>query len=295
MHSTSDKPVLVTGAGGQLGRALTRILGGRSLFLDRARLDLSEPSEIESALAGVDPSAVINAAAYTQVDRAEEEQLLAVRVNSEAPGRLARWCAGRAVPFIHISTDYVFSGEGARPWTEDDNASPVNFYGQTKLEGERRVIDAGGRFLIFRTSWVYDAAGRNFLTTMLRLGRERETLSVVKDQWGAPTYAPQLASAVLEALESALGFDTFPSGIYHLCHAGETNWHEFAEEIFAAARGKGIKLKVREVLPVTTAEYRTIAKRPLNSRLNTEKARRTLGLTMPHWSEGLARCMELIS
>jgi dTDP-4-dehydrorhamnose reductase len=238
---------------------------------------------------------VINAAAYTQVDRAETEERLALTVNGEAPGLIAQWCAERAIPFVHFSTDYVFPGSGDRPWTEEDQPAPINAYGRTKLEGERRVAAAGGAWLIFRTSWVYDASGRNFVTTMLALGQERDTLRIVADQHGAPTYAPQLAAAVIAALDRARGMPVFPSGTYHLCNTGSTTWHGFAEAIFARAAADGMVLSVTSVEPIASASYPSPAQRPANSRLNTDKARKLLDVSMPSWQCGLARCMRRIA
>ncbi len=285
-------PIVVTGASGQVGRALLELLGSRGLGLTRAELDLSDPDGLERRLEGLMPSALLNPAAYTQVDLAESEPEVARRVNAAAPGVLARWCAARDIPLVHFSTDYVFPGDGERPWRETDAPGPLNVYGRTKLEGERQVAEAGGRALVLRTSWVYDAAGKNFLTTMLRLGREREVLRVVADQHGAPTYAPHLAAAALEALENALARPEFPSGVYHLCGRGAATWHSFAEAIFAGARARGVPLRVREVEPIPTASYPTPARRPFNSRLDTSRARALLGVELPEWAAGLAACLD---
>lgn len=284
--------ILITGSTGQVGRALVELAGERCIGLDRSQLDLSQPERLASCLEQWNPAAVINAAAYTQVDQAEKEEELARTINGEAPGVIARWCAARGIPFVHFSTDYVFAGNGERPWTEEDAVAPLNAYGRSKLEGEQQVAAAGGRYLIFRTSWVYDATGKNFVTTMLRLARERETLNVVADQHGAPTYAPQLAAATLTALEQAQSLAQFPSGIYHLCHSGETTWHGFAEAIFAAARGRGLDLKVQTVGAIPSSAYPVPAKRPENSRLNTAKAQQVLGVRLPDWHVGLSECMK---
>jgi dTDP-4-dehydrorhamnose reductase len=287
-------PLVVLGASGQVGRGLMAALRGRCVGLTRLQCDLAKPDELTRPLERIGPSAVINAAAYTQVDRAETEERLARTVNGDAPGVLARWCAERAIPFVHFSTDYVFPGTGERPWTEEDSTAPVNAYGRSKLAGERLVAAAGGHWLIFRTSWVYDASGRNFVNTMLALAKERETLRVVADQHGAPTYAPQLAEAVVTALERARGMRTFPSGIYHLCNAGATTWHGFAEAIFERARDRGMALSVSGVEAIDTALYPSSAQRPANSRLNTDKARQLLGISMPGWQCGLERCVRSI-
>jgi dTDP-4-dehydrorhamnose reductase len=293
MSSRVDSaPIIVLGASGQVGRALVALLKEHGIGLARSEIDLGDLDGLTGRLDHFEASAVINAAAYTQVDQAETEEPLAMRINGEAPGVVARWCAHRRLPFVHFSTDYVFPGTGGRPWTEEDPVSPINTYGRSKLKGEQQVAAAGGRWLIFRTSWVYDASGKNFLTTMLRLAKEREALSVVNDQHGAPTYAAQLAETTLVALERAQALPGFPSGIYHLCNSGETTWHGFAEAIFDAARNKGVALKVKSLKAVPTSEYPTPAKRPANTRLNTDKARRILGVSMPDWRLGLATCME---
>lgn len=246
--------ILVIGDTGKTGGALVQILGSSSWGLNRRHLDLSDPTQLEKRLDSLfcslteaeKPRALINAAAYTQVDRAEQEPALAEAINAEAPAILAQWCARQEIPFIHYSTDYVYPGTGQRPWTEKDPTSPLNTYGASKLRGEIAIANqmkTHGRWLIFRTSWVYDATGKNFLNTMLRLGQEREELKVVADQFGAPTYAPHLAQATLKALEHASQQEVFPSGVYHLCHSGVTSWHGFAERIFAEARKRGLPRK----------------------------------------------------
>jgi dTDP-4-dehydrorhamnose reductase len=291
MDKANHNPVIVLGASGQVGGALAALLGDRAVALTRAEVDLADLSGLAGALDKFKPAAVINGAAYTQVDAAEKEKDLSMAVNGEAPGVIARWCAERCIPFVHFSTDYVFSGAGERPWTEEDQVAPVNHYGLSKLEGERQVAGAGGKYLVFRTSWVYDAAGKNFLTTMLRLGREREELSVVGDQYGAPTYARHLAEATLQAFDMAMSLPAFPAGIYHLCNRSETSWYGFAEAIFQAARGKGMSLKVRSLKAIPASDYPVPARRPSNSRLNTNKALRAFGISLPEWNVGLNDCL----
>lgn len=290
--SSARSPIIVLGATGQMGQALTDLLSNRCIGLTRSQLDLAQPSRIMSYLESLRPSSVINAAAYTQVDKAEEEEAEAFKINAEAPGLLARWCAKSGVPFVHFSTDYVFPGTGARPWTETDAVAPVNAYGRTKAEGEKQVAAAGGRWLILRTSWVYSSAGRNFLTTILRLAKEREVLSVVDDQYGAPTYAQQLAEAALVALERANSAREFPTGIYHVCNSGETTWHGFAKAIIEEASVKDSSLKVKTLESIPTSAYQTPARRPMNCRLNTDKARSVLGLALPEWRTALADCIK---
>jgi dTDP-4-dehydrorhamnose reductase len=284
--------ILIFGAQGQLGKALVELSEPtQSIAVTRREADLSQPEDCLRVLEHAQPGIVINAAAYTQVDLAEKEEHLARKINAETPGKMAHWCASRQIPFIHFSTDYVFSGEGTAPWNESSPIAPINTYGITKAEGEERVTAAGGKFLIFRTSWVYDKQGKNFLNTMLRLGGTHETIKVVQDQVGAPTFAPDLAYAVCASLRSALKLDSFPSGIYHLCNSGETSWFEFAEAIFHTARSLHVPLQVKKVLPILSQEYPTPARRPKNSRLNTQKVQSTFGIQMPHWRVSLEKCM----
>jgi dTDP-4-dehydrorhamnose reductase len=283
--------IAILGAGGQLGRALTRTLAGRAVPLTRAEADLTHLDEAIASIDRLQPDCVINAAAYTNVDAAETETQLAFQVNGVAPGRLAGWCAGKGLPFLHMSTDYVFSGAGNAPWKESDDPDPINAYGRSKLEGERRVIASGGRWLIFRTSWVYDDRGRNFLTTILRLARERESLSIVDDQWGAPTYAADLAAGVAAAMDRASADPVLPSGIYHMCNTGVITWYEFAEAIVDAARAKGESLKVQSIAPIPSSNYPTVAKRPLNSRLCTSELERSFGIRLPDWASGMRDCL----
>ena len=284
--------VLVTGVSGQVGSALMNLLEGNAIAAPRAAFDLAKPETLIARLDEIEPAVVINAAAYTAVDQAESDAETAFAVNAASPGLMAQWCAARDVPFVHFSTDYVFAGDGERPWEETDAVAPLNVYGASKLRGEQLVEAHGGRWLIFRTSWVYDAHGKNFFTTMMKLGRERETLRVVNDQYGAPTYAPQLAEASLSALENALRQPNFPSGIYHLAQRGETTWHEFAHTIFEMARAQGVSLAVNNVEGIATKQYPTPAQRPANSRLATAKAKNILNVSLPPWQEGLRACLE---
>jgi dTDP-4-dehydrorhamnose reductase len=285
------RPWLVLGAGGQVGRALMDRVDN-AIGLTRKECDLTSPEQITQVLASYKPGAVINAAAYTAVDQAESEESRAHLINAQAPAVMAAYCKSAGIPFVHFSTDYVFDGSGEEAWHETDEPSPLNAYGRTKRAGEKLVQDSGGSHLIFRTSWVYDAEGKNFLNTMLRLGAEREELKVVDDQFGAPTFAPHLAAAALEALGKAQQSPRFPSGIYHLCGGGETNWMNFAKQIFAEGYKRGLKLKVLTVQGIPTEAYPTSAKRPYNSRLDCSKARDVLGVALPHWELGLRECME---
>ncbi len=286
--------VLVLGASGQIGSALVSLLGDRGKGLTRKDLDLTNLEGFDSLLEQYAPSAVINAAAYTEVDQAESEEKLAYQLNADAPSRLAQACAVREIPLIHYSTDYVFSGTAEKPWSETDPTVPAKAYGRSKLAGEKGIQAQNGKYLIFRTSWVYDGQGKNFLTAILRLAREREVLNIVSDQWGAPSYALHLAQATLTVLERALELakvKNFPSGIYHLCHHGVTNWYEFAQEIIHLARKRGDSLCVKQMESITTEAYPTAAKRPLNSRLDMTRIKTTFDILMPHWQEGLIECM----
>lgn len=283
--------ILVIGSGGQLATAYKALLPD-ALFVGRDTLNLQHPLQVRGVLSSLTPSAVINTAAYTQVDKAETEEAVAQAVNAESPAEMARYCAAENIPFVHFSTDYVFNGEGKTPWKETDATAPLNAYGRSKLAGERGIEDAGGQYLIFRTSWVYDAFCKNFVNTILRLVGEREELSIIDDQFGAPTYAPHLAAASLAGLEAAQNREEFPSGIYHLCNAGETTWYRFAAGILKHAKRAGLPVKVKTTKPIPATEYPLPAHRPYNSRLDCAKARSILGITMPSWEEGLAACME---
>lgn len=290
--STSTIPqIVVLGATGQLGRALLAQLGSAGRGLNRREADLADVDTAIASLERIEPSALINAAAYTQVDRAEAERDLALKINAEAPAALARWSRQRDIPFVHYSTDYVFS-DGDAPRRENDRTAPINSYGHSKLEGEKRIAEQGGRHLIFRTSWVYDADGINFVNTMLRLGAQRERLNVVDDQIGAPTFAKDLAEGSLKALSKAMTQSPFPSGIYHLTNSGETSWYGFAKAIFELARAGGANLAIKELRAIPSSDYPTPAARPKNSRLSNEKFRSTFGFALRPWGEALNECLK---
>jgi dTDP-4-dehydrorhamnose reductase len=288
----SLKPIAVLGSNGQVGKALLSLLGDRGIGLSHSQADLTQIPKTLEFLNTLRPAALINAAAYTQVDRAETERDLARKINGEAPGALAAWAKSRGIPFVHYSTDYVFSGEGSAPWKETDAPSPVNFYGETKLEGETSVAAQGQDYLIFRTSWVYDAHGKNFLNTMLRLGAEKDSLNVVNDQIGAPTFALDIAATTIKALEQSLKQASFPSGVYHLVNSGEISWHGFATRIFELAQGMGQSFKLRELKAIPSSEYPLPAPRPKNSRLSTDKLRNIFGIELRPWDDALAECMQ---
>ncbi len=285
--------ILITGVTGQIGGALvSRLHGfGTTLAADRTVLDLAQPRTIADVLDRLSPDLIINPAAYTAVDRAEDEPDLAMRVNGEAPGTMARWAAARAVPFVHFSTDYVFDGSGTRAWREDDEPRPLSVYGASKLAGEREVRAARGVFLIVRTSWVYAAQGTNFLRTVSRLARERKELRVVADQIGAPTAAALVADTIARMLADGLAGlrERFAraQGLVHLAASGETSRHGFAGAIVAGLKTRGLPLAVERVVPLRTDEYPARVRRPLNSRLDLSRLQKVFGVTPPHWQSAL--------
>ncbi|MEO5969566.1 MAG: dTDP-4-dehydrorhamnose reductase, partial [Bdellovibrionia bacterium] len=273
---------------GQLGRAFQELLGSKSgVFASRHEANLSDPDATIRYLDSIQPSLILNAAAYTAVDRAEHEPELARLVNAETPGRIAQWCSKKDVPLVHFSTDYVFSGKGSSPWKETSPISPLNVYGRTKAEGEKNIVEAGGRHLIFRTSWVYDTQGKNFLRTILKLAQEREILRIVDDQFGVPTLASDLARGAWEVLHKTLAAESFTSGFYHLCNQGETTWYEFAKAIIEEATHQRIYFKLKKIVPISSAEFPTPAIRPHNSRLDTSKAYNNLNVRLPDWRASL--------
>jgi dTDP-4-dehydrorhamnose reductase len=259
---------------------------------DRADLDLSKPDMIPAILDKIAPSLVVNAAAYTAVDRSEEEPALAHRVNAEAPGAMAQWCASNDIPLIHFSTDYVFNGHGTRPWSEDDTPLALSVYGATKLEGEDRVRAAGGCSLIIRTSWIYAASGTNFLRKIAELATVREELRIVADQIGAPTSAAVIADSLHHML--ARGLPAFRQkaveahGLVHLASSGEASWYDFAARIVDGLKARGIRLVAERIIPVRTEEYSSRAPRPLNSRFNLGRLRAVFGIAPPHWHDALS-------
>ena len=283
--------ILITGTTGQIGRALLWPLAslGTVLPVVRRDLDLGLGASIESTLDRLNPDHIINPAAYTAVDRAEDEPELAHAVNAVAPGIIARWTALRKVPFIHFSTDYVFDGSRDSPWREQDPTRPLSVYGVSKLEGEKLIRSANGPHLIVRTSWVYAARGQNFLRTIARLAAERDELRIVNDQVGAPTSARSIAEAITRLLavgqsDLARYFAT-AGGLVHVAAAGETTWHGFASEIVKGLRARGITLKASALLPIATKDYPTRAVRPRNSRLALDHLAHSFGIIMPDWKE----------
>ncbi|HDR29637.1 dTDP-4-dehydrorhamnose reductase [Rhodovulum sp.] len=275
--------ILVFGRTGQVARELAHLAPG-AVFLGREGADLADPDACAAAIAAHAPRAVINAAAWTAVDRAETEEALATLINGTAPGAMARECAARAIPFVHISTDYVFDGSGTRPWRPDDPTGPISAYGRSKLAGERAVRAAGGAHAILRTSWVFSAHGANFVKTMLRLGAERDALRIVADQVGGPTPAADIAAACLGLLRG-LEKDPDTAGTYHFAGAPDVSWAGFACEIFAQA---GLRVAVEEI---AAAQYPTPARRPLNSRLDCAALEIRFGITRPDWRKGLVQVL----
>lgn len=291
--------IAVTGASGQVGFELVRSLMplGEVLALDRAACNLDDPPAAAAAIGACRADVIVNAAAYTAVDRAEGEEALATRINGEAPGMLASVARETGALLIHYSTDYVFDGSKRGAWSEDDPVAPLNAYGRSKLAGERAVEASGCDYLILRTSWVFAARGGNFVTTMLRLGGERESLRVVGDQVGAPTWARNIADATGHLIARALlerNQNRFRSALLHLASRGETSWHGFAEAIFHEARRclPRRSLRVSGVEAIPTSAYPTAAARPANSLLDCTRLEAGYGICMPHWRQALVRCLQ---
>jgi dTDP-4-dehydrorhamnose reductase len=282
-------PILVFGLHGQVARELAGVAAERAIvFAGRETLDLTNDAGIDGLIAELAPSAVINAAAYTAVDRAESEADAAYALNRDAPAAMALACAARDLPFVHFSTDYVFDGTLDRPYVETDPTGPTSVYGASKLAGEQAVTAAGGLAIILRTAWVYSAHGTNFVKTMLRLARDRDEIGVVADQIGRPTWARDCAEAAVLAVD-ALARDPDLAGLYHLSGADDASWADLAAETFdLSVRLGGPAARVR---PITTADYPTPAKRPANSRLDCGKIEAALGWRCLPWRDSLALCM----
>lgn len=289
---------LVFGVSGQVGTSLYRLSTFRTqdsfVFCSRSKVteddavvlcDLLDPESICKVIHDTKPNVIINAAAYTAVDKAETDRDKAQYINGDAPGIMARAAKDLDALMVHYSTDYVFKGDGTNRWTEEDTPNPINFYGQTKLSGERAVLAATEKSLILRTQWVYSDMGHNFVKTMLRLGTDRSELKVVADQIGAPTSADVIAQATFDLVGRCRDGRDF--GIYNLACAGETTWHEFAQAIFQGARERGVPLAIERVLPIASSDYPTPAARPKNSRLDLEKIQRQLAKSMPTWQNAL--------
>ena len=290
--------ILLLGKNGQLGWELQRSLAplGELLALDRISMtfcgDLCDLEGLAETVRVFKPNVVVNAAAYTAVDKAESDAEMAHRVNALAPEVLSRACAALGAYLVHYSTDYVFNGAGQKPWTETDPTGPLNVYGHSKLAGEQGIAKQGAQHVIFRTSWVYGTEGGNFAKTMLRLAQEREKMTVINDQFGAPTGAALLADVTAMALQASESL----SGVYHLAAAGETTWFDYAAYVLAQAklRKPDLNMVVKEFLPVPTSEFPTPAQRPLNSRLNCSRLEAALQLKLPAWQTGVDQLLAKI-
>jgi dTDP-4-dehydrorhamnose reductase len=283
--------ILVTGANGQLGWELAQLASSypqyQFSFVDRTILDLSKPENIQSVLETYQPDAIINTAAYTAVDKAETEKELAYTVNAKSVEVIAAYAALKNIPFITFSTDYVFTGTATEPYSTETSIAPLNFYGSTKADGESIAIAANPNTIIVRTSWVFSSHGNNFVKTMMRLMKERDSLNVVADQKGRPTYAKDLAIATMKMIETIDAGKNI-KGIYHFANQGETTWFEFAKKIQSTA---GLTCDVH---PIQTADFPTPAKRPAYSVLDTSKIEKDLEIEIPHWETALQACYQQI-
>ncbi len=290
--------ILLFGKNGQVGWELQRSLAplGEVIALDRHSTeyvgDLLNPTGVAQTVLSVKPDVIVNAAAYTAVDKAESDQANATTVNADAPAAMALAAAKIGAALVHYSTDYVFDGSGSRPWVETDMPAPLSVYGASKLAGDQAIGTICARHLILRTSWMHSAFGENFAKTMLCLAQERESLSVINDQLGAPTGADLLADITAQVIPRLLAQPEL-SGLYHLAAAGETSWHGYARHVFATARQRGMKLQLRDELlkAIPSSGYKTAAQRPLNSRLNCDRLKSCFGVHLPHWTVGVNRML----
>lgn len=278
MTESQPSPILVFGKTGQVALELQRLLPN-AIFLSRDEADLAVPAACAAAIRAANPAAVINAAAWTAVDKAETEEAAATLVNGDAPIAMAQECARLDIPFLHVSTDYVFDGEGTQPFSPDHPTAPLGAYGRSKLKGEVGIRAAGGRALILRTSWVVSAHGNNFVKTMLRLGGTRDSLTVVADQIGAPTPAAAIAAALVTACTALQA--GHPGGTYHFSGVPNTNWADFAREIMARAN---LSCQINDI---PTSAYPTPARRPANSRMDCSTLKTAFGIDQPDWRVGL--------
>ena len=292
--------ILILGSRGQVGRELQRTFAGAGELIcgDRKTVDLANGDKVRQFVRSVEPDLILNAAAYTAVDRAESEPELAAAMNTECPRILAEEASRLGCLLVHYSTDYVFDGSKAGPWVETDTPNPLNVYGVTKLAGEDAMRQIGGKYLIFRTSWVYGPHGKNFLLTMLRLGRERDLLTIVDDQIGAPTTSAEIADATRKVVQGVLagqyGEASGWAGVYHMTCAGSTTWYGFAKEIFNHAEGESGN-RAPELRPIPSSDYPTPARRPRNSVLSNAKLREGFGVQLADWTTALDRCMHQLS
>lgn len=295
-ESASSMKILLLGKNGQVGWELQRALAplGELVALDRHSVehcgDLSDLDGLRATVRALRPDVIVNAAAYTAVDKAESDRDVAMRINAQAPQALAEEAARLGALVVHYSTDYVFDGGGVVPWVESVRAIPCNYYGQTKLAGEQAIVSSGCSYLIFRTSWVYGAHGNNFAKVMLGLAAQRESLSIVNDQIGAPTGAELLADVAAHAIAQTLSNPGL-AGTYHLSATGETSWYLYACFVIERARQLGRNLIIKDVQGIASAAYPTAAVRPLNSRLDTRKIQTAFGIALPRWEEGVSRML----
>lgn len=301
LNSPGVPTLLVTGSNGQVGFELRRSLAplGRVIALDRAGCDLSRPEALRGVLREWRPNVIVNAAAYTAVDKAEGDVDTALAVNAVAPGVLAEEARAAGSLLVHYSTDYVFDGCKQGPYVETDAVNPQSVYGKSKLAGERAIEAAGAMALVLRTCWVAGAHGGNFAKTMLKLGRERDGLRVIADQFGAPTTAALIADVTAQIISRHWLHgqrESFPAGVYHLAAGGETNWHGYATEVLKNAAARGIELKIdpASIEAIPTSAYPLPAPRPANSRLDTRKLRETFGIYLPDWREGMHLLLDQI-
>jgi|WetSurMetagenome_2_1015567.scaffolds.fasta_scaffold06790_5 dTDP-4-dehydrorhamnose reductase len=294
------KKILLTGKNGQVGWELQRSLAsfGQVVATDSKELDLADPDALRRIIRSIAPDIIINPAAYTAVDKAESDSVQAMAVNGVAPGILAEESLRLGALLVHYSTDYVFDGSKAAPYTEDDAPNPQSVYGRTKLAGEQAIQASGCKHLILRTSWVYGVHGGNFVKTILRLAKERNELRIVADQFGAPTWARDIAEATISALSfwQTADRDSNLGGLYHLTAAGRTNWHQYAEEIARLACQFDPALAARQlsIQAIATEEYPLPAKRPSNSVLSNDKIRDAFGIELPEWQDSVAECVQEI-
>ncbi len=284
--------ILVTGANGQLGWEFGQLVDSypafKFVFVDRSQLDLSHPDTFEKMIHAIKPDCIVNTAAYTAVDKSETEKELAYTVNATAVQELARISKVLAIPFITYSTDYVFDGEANQPYQSSTKMDPVNYYGSTKVAGETLAMEANEHTIVIRTSWVFSSHGNNFVKTMMRLMKERESLNIVADQKGRPTYAKDLAIATMKMIEALHAGKTM-NGVFHYANTGETTWFDFAAKIKAIA---GLTCALNHI---ETKDFPTPAKRPAYSVLDTSKIEEALSLSIPHWEDALANCMKEIN
>jgi dTDP-4-dehydrorhamnose reductase len=286
--------IAITGKEGQVVRSLVRAassIGVEVIPVGRPQLDLIRPGSVKKALELSKPDIIVSAAAYTAVDQAEKEPDLAMAINSQGAEAVAVAARDLGVPIIHLSTDYVFDGKKPEPYVEEDQVAPLNIYGESKLAGERAVCAVTPNHVILRTAWVYSPYGKNFVQTMLKLGSERDELRIVADQWGCPTYAPDIALAIAQMARNLLAKpnDLTVRGIFHLAGFGETNWSQFASHIFELISKNGIRTP--RVIPIETQEYPTPAHRPANSRLDCGKLETLHGIRLPPWQDSLQQCL----